>query len=267
MNANTLQLVDPAAAPADAERPLTGGSRRRRGYPLSSRYLIPLVARMAERFAISPLRPWHLTTAGLAAAVGAAATLLFWPTALLPAAGLVWLAWFCDRADGQLARAQQRATPLGGWLDANIDELVDVLLHAAVAAAAVASTGAHWPLGVLAAFLAGKYLFMYGLNTEAHFAPAQARPEPVDAGEASRSRTRLARRLVQVVYHAPANADVRIHLLIVALASGLATWELVFVAGYYNMRWLARYGLVIGRLAGAGAESDRVASAEAPSSP
>jgi hypothetical protein len=45
----------------------------------------------------------------------------------------------------------------------------------------------------------------------------------------------------------PANADVRIHLLVLALLSGWFTTELAVVATYYNVRWIARYPLVIAR--------------------
>ena len=47
------------------------------------------------------------------------------------------------------------------------------------------------------------------------------------------------------------HADVRVHLLIVALAGGWLVAELALVAGYYNLRWIVRYGLVARRLGGA----------------
>ena len=52
------------------------------------------------------------------------------------------------------------------------------------------------------------------------------------------------------LYHLPANADVRVHLLAGAMACGLLAAELAFVAVYYNFRWLARYALVARRLGG-----------------
>ena len=81
---------------------------------------------------------------------------------------MVLAAWFFDRADGLLARRQQTASAWGAWLDANVDELVDVGLHVAVAAAAATLTGSALPWALLVAFLAGKYLLVCGLALEEH---------------------------------------------------------------------------------------------------
>jgi hypothetical protein len=48
----------------------------------------------------------------------------------------------------------------------------------------------------------------------------------------------------------PGNADVRVHLLVLALATGYLGVELALVAVYYNLRWLVRYALVARRLGG-----------------
>jgi hypothetical protein len=61
------------------------------------------------------------------------------------------------------------------------------------------------------------------------------------AGRAYRLRT---------LWHLPGNADVRLHLLIVALLGGWLTSELAVVAAYYNLRWIAGYLLVARRLGG-----------------
>jgi hypothetical protein len=158
------------------------------------------------------------------------------------AAIFVFLAWFFDRADGQLARRQQTESAWGAWLDANVDELGDVGLHAAIAAAAAAAGASPSAWLLLAAFLGGKYLLMYGLWLEsAASAPAADCGSP----EARRGKpwTWLA-----WAYHLPENADFRVHLLILALATGYLRTELAVVAVYYNLRWLVRYGLVARRL-------------------
>ena len=56
---------------------------------------------------------------------------------------------------------------------------------------------------------------------------------------------------LQRLYHLPANSDVRMHLLIVAVATGLLVEELAAVACYYNLRWPVRYILVAKRMSGA----------------
>jgi hypothetical protein len=50
--------------------------------------------------------------------------------------------------------------------------------------------------------------------------------------------------LIRRLYHLPGNADVRLHLLVAALATDCLTLELAIVAAYYNMRWIARYLLL-----------------------
>jgi phosphatidylglycerophosphate synthase len=182
--------------------------------------------------------------AGLAAAAGAAVVLLVWPTAGPVAAVLVLGAWFLDRSDGLLARRQQTATAWGAWLDANIDELTDVGLHVAVASVAARLTGSQWPWFLLIGFLAGKYLFLHGLHLEREQAGEAADSAAVGGGfDAPQG-------LLWRCYHLPGNADIRIHLLVVALLTGWLTVELALVAAYYNLRWTARYFLVARRLGG-----------------
>jgi phosphatidylglycerophosphate synthase len=190
-----------------------------------------------------------LSLAGIACAFGAAAVLLVHPASAGWSAILVLLAWFFDRADGQLARRQQTATPLGAWLDGNLDELADVGLHIAVAAAAMA-TGAVWAWPCLIAFLAGKYLLMHGLLTEPRFdapllvvPPSGGQNTAAPAPTACRHKQLIA--AARALYHLPGNADVRVHVLALALVTGWLTSELAFVAIYYNLRWMVRYILVV----------------------
>jgi len=221
--------------------------RRAAGYPIARWYLRPAAGWLAAKLTRTPVRPVHLTLLGLASALAAMAVLICQaqPVPLAPA--LVLLYWFFDRADGQLARRQRTVSALGAWLDANVDELADVGLHAAVAAVLGHQTGAAWPWWVLAAMLSGKYLFMYGLAMEEHVRSPHHDAASGPAAAPPPWTTHALGRL----YHFPGNADVRIHLLAVALFTDCLAAELVFVAAYYNFRWIARYALVARRLGGA----------------
>lgn len=212
--------------------------RRASNYPLSRWYLRPLAGVVARWLAPTRVRPWHLTLLGLAAAMAAAAALIWSPAQGWLAAGLVLTAWFFDRADGQLARCQRTASRWGAWLDANVDELGDLGLHVAVAWAAAAQTHGQLPWICLMAFLLGKYQLMHGLATEATLWPVAPSLWPVS--DRATPRFGWARSL----YHLPGNADVRVHLLAVAVLTGWLTAELALAAVYYNLRWVVRYALV-----------------------
>ena len=234
-------------------------SRRAHNYPVARWYLRPAAARLAALLAPTRVRPVHLTLCGLAAAAAAAAVLLWKAEATPIAAALVLAYWFFDRADGLLARRQRTVSAWGAWLDANVDELVDVGLHVATAAVIASQVAATWPWLLLIGFLAGKYLLFYGLDEK------RGHSTFVDDGTASQEqRQTTSPRLTQVAlharadgslvrraYHLPGNADVRVHLLAVALATGWLAAELMLVAAYYNMRWMVRYVLVARRLRGA----------------
>jgi len=217
-------------------------SRAAGDYPLSRWYVRPAAAATAWALAETAIRPWMVTAAGGAIALAAGVLLVTWPKLAPLSAGLVLLAWFCDRLDGQLARRQGTASPLGAWLDANVDEAVDLGLHTALAAAAAAQSATSLPWGLLIGFLLGKYLLMYGLDSEHCLRQA---PADRDAGEPSGNY-----RLLRALYHLPGNADVRAHLLVVAIATGWWTAELALVCAYYHLRWIVRYALVARRLRG-----------------
>jgi N-acetylglucosaminyl-diphospho-decaprenol L-rhamnosyltransferase len=219
----------------------TEEARRAANYPLSRHYLRPAAGRLAEMLRTTAVEPWHLTLFGLLLAVVSAACVLnrqaIGVAAMPAAAAFVWVAWFCDRTDGMLARIRRAATPLGAWLDANVDETVDLGLHLVIAHVAAAASGSLLPWGLMVGFLFGKYLLMHGLATT-----PSAIDEPIvgnDDGSASRLRR---------LYHLPGNADVRLHLLVAALATDCLVTELAIVAAYYNLRWIARYVLLGRRL-------------------
>jgi len=262
-----------ADAPAEA-----ADARRRAGrHPISRWYIGPLADRLAAALTPTRVRPVHLTLCGLAVGAIAAAVLVGAPQ-LAPVAGLlVLVAWLFDRADGSLARRQGTVSAWGAWLDANVDELLDVGLHAALAAAAASQTASRLPWLLLGAFLAGKYLFVYGMATEEQVSrqlhgisgeagwlgSSGASAQNATTGGRLRLTTSLppgpggslrstpaTRRLVRAAYHLPGNADVRVHLLAAALMTGWLSAELAVVAGYYNLRWIVRYVLVARRLGG-----------------
>jgi phosphatidylglycerophosphate synthase len=220
-----------------------------RRHPISRWYVQPAAEWFAAALRPTRVRPVHLTLCGLVVGSLAAAVLVSRPELAPLSAALVLGAWFFDRADGALARRQDTVSAWGAWLDANVDELLDVGLHVAVAAAAAAQTASNTPWLLLIAFVGGKYLFMHGLATERQAAEEQAVASEESAVAEPGSPLG---RLLRAGYHLPGNADVRVHLLAAALATGLFCVELWIVALYYNLRWLARYALVARRLGGRG---------------
>jgi len=225
----------------EAERTFRENERRRDvNYPISRWYLRPAACALAVRLAALGVRPTWITLLGLFIAMLAAACLIASPTASALAAGLILLTWFCDRLDGPLARFRGEADAWGAWLDANVDECVDLGLHVAAAAAASQLSGSSQPWFWLIGFLVGKYLLMHGMASDDDLVPVETN---------DRTRGELVKRsLTARLYHLPANADVRIHLLVAAVACGSITAELAFVAVYYNLRWMARYVLLARRL-------------------
>jgi phosphatidylglycerophosphate synthase len=170
-------LTDNVSAPRQAgavrvreSRPAAGREEERRAarYPISRWYLRPAAGWLASVLAPNGIRPVHLTACGLVCGSLAAALLVWRPEGAPVAAALVLAAWFFDRVDGQLARRQQTASAWGAWLDGNVDELVDVGLHVAVAAAAASQAASFAPWFLLVGFVTGKYLLMYGLTLEEH---------------------------------------------------------------------------------------------------
>lgn len=233
------RLMDEAIGVADDRRRWRENEARRDAdFPLSRWYVRPAAMALADRLGRLGVRPTQVTLCGLLLAVAAAVTLAFWPGGRLLAAGLVLAAWLCDRIDGPLARRQKVSSAWGAWLDANIDEGVDLGLHVAAAAAAAQVADSPWPWTFLIAFLFGKYLLMHGLASDA------AHTERAPANHAASATSTLT---LRSLYHLPGNADVRFHLLLIGIVFGLMTWELAIIAIYYNFRWLARYGLIARR--------------------
>ncbi len=230
-------MTSTSASPSDLTR---GGLA---AYPVSRWYVIPITRRIASRLTRTAVRPTHITLLGLLPGLSAAGLLFADPAAGGLAAALVLAAWFADRTDGLLARSQHSASPFGAWLDANVDELHDVVWHTAAAYAAAALSDSRLPWFLLIGFLAGKYLFITGLAEERTLTGSRDPQPAVSAGGGNRG-------WIRTLYHLPGNSDIRLHLLIAGLATGWMTAELAFVAAYYNFRWIARFGLTARRLEG-----------------
>ena len=228
----------------------TAEQQRDQRHPISRWYLLPALDRVAGALAETTMRPWHLTVVGLVCVLTAVAALV---TGLAPAwlaAAMVWMAWICDRLDGKLARRQGTVTRLGAWLDANVDEFCDLTIHAAMAwaasvaafaslagSAAVTSTDLLTiltPWLLLSAFVIGKYLLFYGMQDSA------------PRGEQSTTQHKpYCSSWLKTLYHLPGNADIRWHLVMIALAGGWFVPALAFVAVYFNIRWLVRAAKVL----------------------
>ena len=131
-----------------------------------------------------PLRvpPPAVVLAGLAAGLAAGVEIV--RGELLLAAGLVVLKTILDGADGALARAADRVTAFGRYLDADCDLIVNAALFAAIGYA----TGL--PLLAVAGFVASTLVLSLNFNLRRLYAGTEAMPE--GGG--------LARRFYELVY-------------------------------------------------------------------
>ena len=248
-NASAREREPSARSSSAAPAASCDGPRNARRHPISRWYVQPAAEWFAAALGPTRVRPVHLTVCGLFVGSLAAALVVSRPELAPLSAGLVLGAWFFDRADGALARRQGTVSAWGAWLDANVDELLDVGLHVGLAAAAASQTASSTPWLLLIGLVGGKYLFMHGLATEHQTA---REPGAVSGQSAAAEPASPLARLLRAIYHVPGNADVRVHLLAAALATGWFCVELWIVAVYYNLRWLTRYALVARRLGGRG---------------
>ena len=158
--------------------------RRRQSYQPLGRYWALGPARgLARLLCPTRVRPNALTLASAALVLGAAVAValgLDGAGAHLASAAALALALVLDTADGHLARLQGTASEFGRWLDAYLDELGDMALHAAIAWSAFARDGrtAWLVLGMLYAM--GKYVFVVG--TSSNPAPGVEPPGAAAAG-------------------------------------------------------------------------------------
>lgn len=171
--------------------------------------------------------------ASASAGVSTAAGLL--PTHLLTAA-LLALALVLDTADGHLARLQGTSSEFGRWLDAVLDELCDMVLHAAIAYAAYRQTGAIAWLLVGMAYGMGKYLF-FVTTSEAVVSSARG-PHTGRAASTTHGSPQGNRSRVSTWVRWLGHADVRWHAWIVSAALGQLSWLLAAYAVYFPVRAL-----------------------------
>lgn len=223
--------LDTPAALAGADDELL---RRQSFQPLGRYWALQPARLLAGRLLATRVRPNHLTLLSATLVLSAGGmTALATPslgmqlgTAFALAAALI-----LDTADGHLARIQGTASAFGRWLDANLDELGDMALHAAIAwSAFLRERHAYWLLaGIL--YAAGKYLFVVGNQT---WAEREPNTKQVDLAASLSHRSWMRR-----VAHLAGHADVRWHAWILLAALGWLRVELVVFAVYYPVRALA----------------------------
>jgi phosphatidylglycerophosphate synthase len=219
--------LDRPAALAGAEDELL---RRRTYQPLGRHWALSPARALARALRPTPVRPNAVTAASGVLMLAAAAVVAFGPSTWgmqLSCAGMLALALVLDTADGHLARIQGTASEFGRWLDALLDELGDVALHAAVAWSAFARTGAAGWLTVGMFYPASKYLFFV--------ATTDPDAKPATTGVAGAVGASPIRELVRLLGH----ADVRWHLWIALAALGRLDWALVAYAAYFAARTIA----------------------------
>src|SRR5262245_53892212 len=156
----------------DGPEGLTGAEEelvRRRSYqPLGKYWALTPARGLARLLRPTRVRPNAVTITSASLMLGASIAVAFGPSRApvgLAIAGALAVALVLDTADGHLARLQGTASNFGRWLDAYLDELSDMALHAAIAWSAFVRDGhPAWLLfGMLYAM--GKYLFQFGSGT------------------------------------------------------------------------------------------------------
>ena len=202
--------------------------RRRTFQPLGRYWALTPARGLARALAPTRIRPNAVTLAAGSLVLGAAGIVAFLPKGFAPnvtAAAALASALVLDTSDGHLARLQGTASAFGRWLDGWLDEVGDMVLHAAVAWSAFSQTGwVGWLLlGMLYAM--GKFLFVVGtsgMNEGEQSAGARMSAPPES----------FAARVVRLAGH----ADLRWHLWIVLAALGKLEVALAAYAVYCPAR-------------------------------
>ena len=205
--------------------------RRRTYQPLGRFWALAPAKWLARLLCPTGLHPNWLTIASavlvLCSAGCVALTSVPWAAQVVPAVALA-LALVLDTSDGHLARLQGTTSEFGRWLDANLDELGDMALHAGIAwSCYVRDSSVLWLLAGMA-YAMGKYLYLVGATTGMSLEPQskQIEAKPVEP-EPSRLRG-----IVILMGH----ADLRWHLWIVLAAVGRLDVALVVYALYFPFR-------------------------------
>jgi len=233
--------------------------KRRLSYqPLGRFWAFALAERLAATLEPTRVRPNGLTLAAAALMLAASTVVAFGGPGYLPSiatALALAAALVLDTADGRLARLQGTSSAFGRWLDQVLDELADLVLHAAIAWSVFQSSHQPFWLAIGMLYLSGKYLFVIqslsgdALEGEARWEGKAKRageaPLELNAGRVRRmSRSAIhsavfkaSRKLVGAVGH----ADLRWHLWIALALLGRLDLALAVYAVYFPVRALAGF--------------------------
>jgi phosphatidylglycerophosphate synthase len=216
--------------------------RRRTYQPLGKYWAFPLAERLAEWLKPTAVRPNAVTLASAGLMFSGAAIEsggFSGPAAQAAVALCLAAALVLDTADGRLARLQGTSSAFGRWLDQVLDELADMVLHAAIAWAAFCRD-AHpgWLLlGIL--YASSKYLFqvqsLLGEELESELGRAAGSGGSGLAGARIGRSHRLREGLVGLV-RLIGHADLRWHLWIVLALFGRLELALALYAAYFALR-------------------------------
>jgi phosphatidylglycerophosphate synthase len=215
--------------------------RRRTYQPIGRFWALGPARWLAEKLAPTRIRPNAVTIASGALVLTASALVASggpaWVSRWLASAALA-VALVLDTSDGHLARLQGTTSEFGRWLDANLDELGDMALHASIAWAAFARDGQPAWLVAGMLYAMGKYLFLVGSSTGASLEPSIGSTSLLLPKPSSRLRS-----LALLAGH----ADVRWHLWIVLSVLGRLDLALVAYALYFPIRSIAGAARKAGR--------------------
>jgi phosphatidylglycerophosphate synthase len=220
-------------------------SRRLNYQPLGKYWAFPLAQGLADRLCPTSIRPNAVTIASGVLMI-AAATLVAAGfggmlgrsfVALALAAALV-----LDTVDGRLARLQGTCSDFGQWLDQVVDELADLVLHAAIAWAAFRSHGSPLWLVVGIFYASSKYLFLVQ-SLRGNELEKQTNPQtsPGSAANLDRESPRDRQTIDRIagVVRLLGHADLRWHLWILLALLGRLDIALAAYAIYFALRSMA----------------------------
>ena len=207
--------------------------RRRTYQPIGRFWALGPARLLAKALKPTRIRPNAVTIASGGLVLTASALVALdgpaWASRWLASAALA-VALVLDTSDGHLARLQGTASEFGRWLDANLDELGDMALHAGIAWAAFARDGRPAWLVAGMLYAMGKYLFVIGATSGSAL---DVTPGPTSA--TSLPGPRGLRSLALLAGH----ADVRWHLWIILAAIGRLDAALVAYSLYFPARAVA----------------------------
>ncbi len=208
--------------------------RRRSAQPLGKYWALSPARFLAKTLANSVIKPNYITILSGCCVLYASYLVGFASGAVARAtsAGLLALGLVLDTADGHLARLQGSASEFGRWLDANLDELGDMALHAAAAWSFYIASGMSGWLVLGMAYAMAKYLFFHA---NVSFTALGKSPTTPAANRDPQFRSTDLRGIFALVGH----ADVRWHIWIVLAAAGRLDVELVVYTTYFFVRALA----------------------------